>query len=571
MNHYVPDFEMDEDYLLSDSSNLRRHKKSTMGDEDIMELLWQNGQVVMQSQNQRSAGNRKSEMMPSTAGREIRSGAMEDETTPCNLFMQEDEMVSWLHYPSDDNNLDMYLHNNDIMYSGLPSSSSGVIPAPSSQPPPPPPVVSVPSPRPPIPPSKRVEEEPNLPKVANFLHFSKPGKGNGNLTGSAPAKSNKASQAVTQSTVVESNDRPVNEPPQSRASLVSGANIGCRGSMSSFYGAGTSSAGREPETYDLSASSSPGTGGSGASASVEPLPQKPPPATEDRKRKGVDTDDTECYSEDVEFEYHEAKKQKRGSASTKRTRAAEVHNLSERRRRDRINEKMKALQELIPRCNKTDKASMLDEAIEYLKSLQMQVQMMSMGYNMVPMMFPGVQRYMPTMAPMGMGMGMDHVGMSRPMVPYPQVLPGPAMPNPAAAAAHLGQRFPVPQFQMAGQVPVMRPTGSPAANPSDPMMTPFPVQNGSQPRVPFADPYQQQYYIGLPQTQMLQPQHKIVCGGWDGAKYAFYVASTTSFTRISCQSPYVQNQTGMPAVTSKPSSSKDVKDPEHHPTSKPPN
>lgn len=92
------------------------------------------------------------------------------------------------------------------------------------------------------------------------------------------------------------------------------------------------------------------------------------------------------------------------------------------RRRDRINEKMKALQELIPRCNKvtffiyiyifylsafsflgfegsysstyviviimilndipsvslskfqSDKASMLDEAIEYLKSLQLQVQ-----------------------------------------------------------------------------------------------------------------------------------------------------------------------------------------------------
>jgi hypothetical protein len=44
------------------------------------------------------------------------------------------------------------------------------------------------------------------------------------------------------------------------------------------------------------------------------------------------------------------------------------------RRRDRINEKMRALQELIPHCNKTDKASMLDEAIEYLKSLQLQVQ-----------------------------------------------------------------------------------------------------------------------------------------------------------------------------------------------------
>ncbi|KAL6993764.1 hypothetical protein U1Q18_011880 [Sarracenia purpurea var. burkii] len=59
---------------------------------------------------------------------------------------------------------------------------------------------------------------------------------------------------------------------------------------------------------------------------------------------------------------------------SKRSRAAEVHNLSEKRRRSRINEKMKALQNLIPNSNKTDKASMLDEAIEYLKQLQLQVQ-----------------------------------------------------------------------------------------------------------------------------------------------------------------------------------------------------
>ncbi|KAL8523199.1 hypothetical protein ACS0TY_013244 [Phlomoides rotata] len=64
--------------------------------------------------------------------------------------------------------------------------------------------------------------------------------------------------------------------------------------------------------------------------------------------------------------------------SSKRTRAAEVHNLSEKRRRSRINEKLKALQNLVPNSNKTDKASMLDEAIEYLKQLQLQVQMLTM-------------------------------------------------------------------------------------------------------------------------------------------------------------------------------------------------
>ncbi|KAJ7944436.1 Transcription factor SPATULA [Quillaja saponaria] len=52
---------------------------------------------------------------------------------------------------------------------------------------------------------------------------------------------------------------------------------------------------------------------------------------------------------------------------------------------------MKALQSLIPNSNKTDKASMLDEAIEYLKQLQLQVQMLSMknGLSLHPMCLPG--------------------------------------------------------------------------------------------------------------------------------------------------------------------------------------
>lgn len=113
-----------------------------------------------------------------------------------------------------------------------------------------------------------------------------------------------------------------------------------------------------------------------------------------------------------------------------RTRAAEVHNMSERRRRDRINEKMKILQELVPRCNKTDKASMLDDAIEYLKSLQLQVQMMSsMQYNMGQMMlFPDTHRYMGYV-----GMGMPTGTMQRPMMPLGSMLPYPMMMAPPHA------------------------------------------------------------------------------------------------------------------------------------------
>ncbi|KAJ4850191.1 hypothetical protein Tsubulata_027122 [Turnera subulata] len=133
------------------------------------------------------------------------------------------------------------------------------------------------------------------------------------------------------------------------------------------------------------------------------------------KRKHRDTEESEGPSDDVEEESVGVKKPAppRAGSSSKRSRAAEVHNLSERRRRDRINEKMRALQELIPNCNKVDKASMLDEAIEYLKTLQLQVQIMSMGaglYMPSMMLPPGMSHmhagHMAQFLPMGAGMGM---------------------------------------------------------------------------------------------------------------------------------------------------------------------
>ncbi|XP_017226281.1 transcription factor PIF3 isoform X2 [Daucus carota subsp. sativus] len=137
--------------------------------------------------------------------------------------------------------------------------------------------------------------------------------------------------------------------------------------------------------------------------------------TNAKRKKCRDAEESEGQSEDVEEESAGVKKAApvRGGSGSKRSRAAEVHNLSERRRRDRINEKMRALQELIPNCNKVDKASMLDEAIEYLKTLQLQVQIMSMGAGMYmpPMMLPtGMQQFhaahLPHFSPMGVGMGM---------------------------------------------------------------------------------------------------------------------------------------------------------------------
>ncbi|XP_068478133.1 transcription factor UNE10-like isoform X1 [Phaseolus vulgaris] len=64
--------------------------------------------------------------------------------------------------------------------------------------------------------------------------------------------------------------------------------------------------------------------------------------------------------------------------SNKRIKASAVHNQSERRRRDKINQRMKELQKLVPNSSKqTDKASMLDEVIQYMKQLQAHLQMMN--------------------------------------------------------------------------------------------------------------------------------------------------------------------------------------------------
>ncbi|KAL0422147.1 UNVERIFIED_CONTAM: Transcription factor PIF3 [Sesamum latifolium] len=185
------------------------------------------------------------------------------------------------------------------------------------------------------------------------------------------------------------------------------------------------------------------------------------------KRKFGDVEESECRSDDIETESVGVKKSTpaRGTGS-KRSRAAEVHNLSERRRRDRINEKMRALQELIPNCNKADKASMLDEAIEYLKTLQLQVQIMSMGAGlcMPPMMFPtGMQHmhpaHVPHFSPMGVGMGM---GMGFGMGPGNfQRIPGPNLPiygHPSQGLPNSVPRAPV--VPLTGQPPVTSATGS---------------------------------------------------------------------------------------------------------------
>ncbi|XP_047340642.1 transcription factor bHLH76-like isoform X2 [Impatiens glandulifera] len=63
----------------------------------------------------------------------------------------------------------------------------------------------------------------------------------------------------------------------------------------------------------------------------------------------------------------------------RRGQATNSHSLAERVRREKISERMKFLQDLVPGCNKViGKAVMLDEIINYVQSLQRQVEFLSM-------------------------------------------------------------------------------------------------------------------------------------------------------------------------------------------------
>ncbi|XP_074561287.1 transcription factor BEE 2-like, partial [Curcuma longa] len=63
----------------------------------------------------------------------------------------------------------------------------------------------------------------------------------------------------------------------------------------------------------------------------------------------------------------------------RRGQATDSHSLAERVRREKIDERMKCLQGLVPGCNQImGKASVLDEIINYVQSLQSQIEFLSM-------------------------------------------------------------------------------------------------------------------------------------------------------------------------------------------------
>lgn len=81
----------------------------------------------------------------------------------------------------------------------------------------------------------------------------------------------------------------------------------------------------------------------------------------------------------------------------RRGQATDSHSLAERARREKISERMKILQDLVPGCNKViGKAVVLDEIINYIQSLQRQVEFLSMKLEAVNSgMIPSINGFHP--------------------------------------------------------------------------------------------------------------------------------------------------------------------------------
>ncbi|KAF8114770.1 hypothetical protein N665_0034s0109 [Sinapis alba] len=115
------------------------------------------------------------------------------------------------------------------------------------------------------------------------------------------------------------------------------------------------------------------------------------PSTSSVKTEPAETNSSQAVDKrkDSDKKAKSSKKKKKSSEEneklpyvhvrTRRGQATDSHSLAERARREKINARMKLLQELVPGCDKIQgTALVLDEIINHVQSLQRQVEMLSM-------------------------------------------------------------------------------------------------------------------------------------------------------------------------------------------------
>ncbi|XVF45293.1 hypothetical protein PTKIN_Ptkin02bG0194000 [Pterospermum kingtungense] len=113
----------------------------------------------------------------------------------------------------------------------------------------------------------------------------------------------------------------------------------------------------------------------GESKITGPNTNKSSSSTNNKKKKETSTETNSKENSKVT----EVQKPDYIHVRARRGQATDSHSLAERVRREKISERMKYLQDLVPGCNKiTGKAGMLDEIINYVQSLQRQVEFLSM-------------------------------------------------------------------------------------------------------------------------------------------------------------------------------------------------
>ncbi|EYU42846.1 hypothetical protein MIMGU_mgv1a007355mg [Erythranthe guttata] len=285
-------------------------RKSLGIDSDLMELLWQNGELVLHSQtNHRKIINDdpsyKSKQSHNTNNRVSTSGA----TEISNTFIQDDETSSWIDCPIDESFEKEFCAN--FLSDGIPLQCENVLFSPP-------------------------------PRFESFNN----------------SNSNNNSNCNNQEMHVQKRRAENGGVPE------------CSGRTF-----GSSHCASNQTIGQAIASCSGGSGNSSFWKTSSPCSND---TTNGHKRKSRDVEESECRSDATELESGSGNK----SRTNRRTRVAEVHNFFF--------------------GFKSDKASMLDEAIEYMKSLQLQLQLMWMGSGMGQMMLPGLQQYM---SRAGMGVG----------------------------------------------------------------------------------------------------------------------------------------------------------------------